>query len=107
MWFETRPLSPILFLIDAKGLSVMFKEAEHMGLFHVFKLGEDHISHPQFVDDTLIIRENICDNVWAINAILQSFEATSNLKVNFAKSHLMGINVEDDWLRQTVGLLNC
>lgn len=35
------------------------------------------------------------------------FECVSSLKVNFHKSQLLGINVEEAWLKRAVGFLNC
>lgn len=35
------------------------------------------------------------DNLWAIKCVLKWFEISSELKVNFAKSHLIIVNVAD------------
>lgn len=53
------PLSPFLFLIVAKGLNILFKEAICLGLYQGYKVGDLAISHLQFADDTLIIGRKI------------------------------------------------
>lgn len=51
------PLSPFLFLIVAKALSMMMKEATSNNIFRGCRLGESNleVSHLQFADDTLIL----------------------------------------------------
>lgn len=53
------------------------------------------ISHLQLADNTLIVDEKYVHNVWAIKYILQLFEMILGLKVNFHKSQLLRVNVED------------
>lgn len=65
------------------------------------------LSHLQFTDDTLIIGGKSSKNIWCIKALLQLFECVYGLKVNFHKSQLFGINVEDIWLNQAAIFLNC
>lgn len=101
------PLSPFLFLIVAEGLNMMFSEAKTRGLNQGYKVGDMEVSHLQFADDTLIIGENCSKNIWSIKALLQLFESVSGLKVNFFKSQLLGVNVEDGWLQQAASFLNC
>jgi len=55
------------------------------------------ISHLQYVDDTLFIGEVTMANMWALKTILRCFELASGLKVNFSKSHVMGVNVGGDF----------
>lgn len=94
--FETGdPLSPFLFLIVAKGLIVLFKEATSLRLYESYAMGDLDVSHLQFADDTLIIGRKCSQNIWSIKAVLQLFELLSGLKVNFHKSQLMGINVDE------------
>lgn len=45
--------------------------------------------------------------MWAIKSLLQLFEVASGLKVNFHKSHLVGINMDEAWLYHTSNFLNC
>jgi hypothetical protein len=45
--------------------------------------------------------------VWCIKSILCSFELVSGLKVNFFKSKIYGINVEDSFMRAASNFLSC
>jgi len=42
-----------------------------------------------------------------MRAILLLFEKLSGLKVNFSKSHLVGVNVASSWLTAAASVLNC
>jgi len=53
------------------------------------------LSHLQFTDDTLIVGEKSWSNVRFMRAVLLLFEDMSGLKVNFNKSMLTGVNVND------------
>ncbi|MCI00018.1 LINE-1 reverse transcriptase like, partial [Trifolium medium] len=104
------PLSPFLFLLVAEGFNVLMRKAVAVGNFLGYKAGCDEgltLSHLQFADDTLIIGKKSWSNIFAMKAILQLFELTSGLKVNFHKSELMGINVQPQWLKDAAETLNC
>jgi hypothetical protein len=45
--------------------------------------------------------------VWCIKSILCSFELVSGLKVNFFKSKIYGINVEDSFMRAASNFVPC
>jgi len=47
------------------------------------------------------------DNLWALKAILRNFEMVSGLKINFNKSNIIGINVEERFLDAAEQFLNC
>lgn len=98
---------PFLFLIVAKGLDVLFKNAVLMGLYEGYKVGGLALSHLQFADDTLIFGRKCLQNLWTIKAVLQLFELVSRLKVNFHKSQLLGLNVDGVWLQEAASFLNC
>lgn len=103
------PFLLFLFVIAIEGLSAMFYQAQSLGLFRGFKVGEQarSISHLQFADDTLILCEKNSQNVWVIKTLLQLFETTSCLKVNLCKSQMIGINMVEDWLYQVSCFLSC
>ncbi|PNX65997.1 ribonuclease H [Trifolium pratense] len=61
----------------------------------------------QFADDTVIVGEGNWDNLWSIKTVLRSFELVSGLKVNFFKSKLYGINLEDNFLSAASEFLHC
>jgi hypothetical protein len=103
------PLAPFLFLLVAEGLGAIMRQAVVLTRFVPFKVGrgEMPVSHLQYADDTVFIGEATVDNLWAMKAILRGFEAVSGLKVNFWKSCLVGVNVEEDFLAMASRFLNC
>jgi hypothetical protein len=46
-------------------------------------------------------------NIRALHVVLILFEAMSGLKVNFHKSILVGVSVNDSWLNEATSMLNC
>lgn len=60
-------------------------------------LNGQSISHLQYVDDTLVFMPNECSSLVHVKIILRWFELTSGLKVNFHKSSLVGINLDEDY----------
>jgi hypothetical protein len=66
-----------------------------------------YMSHLQFDDDTLIVSEKSWANIRAIKALLILFEIVSELKVNFCKSLLVDVNVDDNWLFDASTVMNC
>jgi len=104
------PISPFIFLIAAEGMNVMMSEAVSQSLFTRYSVGAQHatvLSHLQFVDDTLLLGTKSWANVRALREILTLFEAMSGLKVNFHKSMLVGVNVEESWLGEAASFLSC
>jgi hypothetical protein len=76
------------------------RKAVDSNLFHGYKVSENILFHSlQFADDTILVGEGNWNNLWTIKTILRSFELVSGLKVNFFKSKLYGINIEDSFLR--------
>ncbi|PNX83328.1 ribonuclease H, partial [Trifolium pratense] len=102
------PLSPFLFLIAAEGLAGMVNKAVDIGKFAGFKV-DNSICFKilQFADDTILLGEASWDNVKTIKTILRGFELVSGLKINFVKSKLYGINVDDNFIAAAASFLNC
>jgi hypothetical protein len=65
------------------------------------------ISHLQFADDTLIVSDKSWANIKAIKPLLILFEMVSRPKVNFYKSMLVDVNVDDNWLFDASMEMNC
>lgn len=65
----------------------------------------DHLTHLQYTNDTLVFVPNDCKSLIHIERILRWFELASRLQVNFYKSSLVGINLDDEftavWLIQS------
>jgi len=60
----------------------------------------------QFVDDTLFLCDANFVNVVSIKDILRCYELASELKINFQKSKLAGLNVERNFLACYAKALN-
>ncbi|GKV15062.1 hypothetical protein SLEP1_g25863 [Rubroshorea leprosula] len=103
------PLSPLLFLIIAEGLNGLVTEAIKNGKLEGVEVGNRSfsISHLQYADDTILFGKATEENVWAMKGILRAFELVSGLKINFNKSQLVGIGVDDDWLNKMAWVLCC
>jgi hypothetical protein len=61
----------------------------------------------QFADDTIIVGEGNWDNLWSIKIVMRSFELISGLKVNFFKSKVYGINLEESFIVAASPFLQC
>ncbi|GAA0139922.1 hypothetical protein LIER_01375 [Lithospermum erythrorhizon] len=84
------PLSPYLFLICAKGLSSMIREAELMKSLSGIKISRESpsISHILFVDDTIIFGKASRNEGAEIMRILKDYKEASDQNVNIGKCPL-------------------
>lgn len=102
------PLAPFLFVVVAEGLAGLIKQAEETGCLKGFPVSNDlSVSLLQFADDTIIFTDGSESNLWGIKAILRSFELASGLKINYAKSNVLGVNIEERVLRGASAFLAC
>ena len=104
------PLSPLLFLLAAEGFHVLMDSLSINNLFSGYHMGRSEpviVSHLKFVDDTLILGEKSWSNVRGMRVVLLLFKSLSDLKVNFSKSQLVGVNVVGSWLSEAARLLQC
>lgn len=103
------PLAPFLFLLVAEGLSGLMNKTISLRKFSGCKIGTvgPQISILQYADDTLVGGEATWDNLWVIKSVFRCFELVSGLKVNFNKTRLFGINVDQSILSSGAQFLNC
>ncbi|GKV30574.1 hypothetical protein SLEP1_g39375 [Rubroshorea leprosula] len=100
--------SPYLFLIAAKGFHAFLLEAKKQEVFKGVVIDEEiSISHLQFADDTALICNASINSNLAIKYTLRWFEIISGLKINFNKSVLFGVNVDDTWINMAASALKC
>lgn len=102
------PLAPFLFLIMAEGLSSLMNNAVSIREFSGCKIGNEgpKISILQYADDTLVVGEASLDNLWTMKSVFRRFELVSSLKVNFKKTRLIGINVDEEFIFSAADFLN-
>ncbi|GKB85037.1 kinase-like domain, beta-lactamase/transpeptidase-like protein, partial [Tanacetum coccineum] len=103
------PLSPFLFILAEEGLNAIIKEAVHKGIFQGVKIGTNNVvvSHLQYADDTIFFGEWNKENAKVLMCILKCFEEVSGLHVNYNKSKLYGVGVNDVDLRDMVRWMRC
>ncbi|KAK1258010.1 hypothetical protein QJS04_geneDACA012722 [Acorus gramineus] len=103
------PISPLLFVIVANAFSRMMLSAEEnrwvTGL--LCSVGGSSISHMQDANDTVILCEASERSVRGVKFICRCFELVSGLKINFRKRSLVGINVQDGFLKNMAQILGC
>lgn len=102
------PLSPLLFVLAADLLQSIINSAAHRGL----------LSHPlgnrfggdyrivQYFDDTFLFMKADARELFLLTGLLRSFADSTDLRINFAKSSLVPINLDEDktlHLAQTFG----
>ncbi|KAF1866830.1 hypothetical protein Lal_00018216 [Lupinus albus] len=80
-----------------------------LGFFTPYKVGLDNIevSLLQFVDDAILIGDCSDQNIWVMKSILKLFELSYELKINFAKCNLRGLNVDDALMMKISSYLRC
>jgi len=102
------PLSPFLFDIAVQGLTVLFNRASDSGYFKGLQtFPGHHITHLQYADDTLIFLPNDYSSLLDAKRILCWFEIISGLKVNFYKSSLIGINLDNEYTSSLANAIYC
>ncbi|CAL0332599.1 unnamed protein product [Lupinus luteus] len=85
------------------------RQAISLGFFKPYKVGMDNIevSLLQFADDAILIGECSDQNIRVMKSILQLFELSSGLKINFFKSKLVGLNITKDQTNRLADYLQC
>lgn len=79
-------LSPLLFVIVAALLQVLINKVATHGLLRApILLGDNEFPIIQYADDTLPIQA-YANKLFFLKALLNSYETTSGLRVNFRKS---------------------
>ncbi|RZB57592.1 hypothetical protein D0Y65_046323 [Glycine soja] len=94
---------------EAEGLSSLVREAEDKDLLAGVKVSNGNLKLPllQYVDDAIFFfRKGIKDTI-TLKTILRCFELVTGLKVNFSKSSLVSINVDQRDCLSCARILNC
>ncbi|GJU88692.1 putative ribonuclease H protein [Tanacetum coccineum] len=103
------PLSPFLFILAAEGLNVIVTEAVEKGIFRGVMMGTNKVlvSHIQYADDTIFFGEWNKENAKSLMCILKCFEEVFGLKVNYNKSKLYGIGVNEEEMMDMARWMGC
>ena len=92
------PLSPLLFNLVADALSSMLSAAASAGDIEglVPHLVEGGLTHLQYADDMIIFLKNSDQNIANLKIILLCYEMMSGLKINYNKSEVFVMGVEEE-----------
>jgi retron-type reverse transcriptase len=101
------PLSPLLFAVAADLLQcVIHKEYEHGNLLPPFPQNQGNpFPIVQYADDTILIMQGCETQLQHLKEILQYFALSSGLKVNYHKSCLVPINIDQE-KANSLGVIN-
>jgi hypothetical protein len=61
----------------------------------------------QYADDTLVIMKADENQLFCLKALLHTFAESTGLKVNYAKSSMIPINMNEDKLQHFTSTMNC
>jgi hypothetical protein len=103
------PLSPLLFVLSADLLQSIVNKAYNMNLLnHPLRkdFGQDY-PIIQYADDTLIILPAEALQLFTLKGLLRSFIDSTGLQVNYNKSFLVPINVDNDKAMHLASTLGC
>ena len=87
-----------MFTLVADRLGRMTNKLVSQNMVECFEVGRDKVkvSHLQFTDDTLFFIKEEENNIRTLFSALKIFSSVLGLKINFGKSTLLGINLEEE-----------
>ena len=103
------PLSPLLFNLVADVFSRMLMKAARHGLVTGLlpQVVEGGIISLQYADDTLLFLENNMEKACNLKWLLVCFEQMSGMKINYDKSDLLTVGLEEDQANEFARLFCC
>ncbi|XP_050211912.1 uncharacterized protein LOC126662068 [Mercurialis annua] len=103
------PLSPMLFVLAVEGHKAMLSKAVEINLIDGILVDgySEPVSILQFANDTLLFLPNDLEMVNNLLRILRCFELVSGLQINFQKSAIIGIYVDNTSLESASSILGC
>ncbi|KAK1642119.1 hypothetical protein QYE76_059924, partial [Lolium multiflorum] len=102
------PLSPLLFVAVSELLQAMVNQLFRSGVLHA-PLNIPNTDFPivQYADDTLLVMQACPVQLAALKVILEDFAQATGLRVNYAKSALMSINISEEQLASLASSFGC
>ncbi|XP_015954770.1 uncharacterized protein LOC107479135 [Arachis duranensis] len=102
-------LSPFLFVLVVDVFNRMIGEAVRNGQITPLLVRRDNIelSHLQYADDSVLFCPPEEETIKNYKRLLRCFKLMSGLSINFDKSSLIPINIEQQWVRSMCSLLGC
>lgn len=104
------PFSPLLFVFAVEGLSKILNRGVQAGLWE--GLGPTltdgkRVTHLQYADDTIIMLKPNIESVELLKRALLAFEKMSGLKINYAKSDILPINLSQSEAGSLADVIGC
>jgi hypothetical protein len=102
------PLSPILFVSVAELLQCMVNKLFQENIFKA-PLPIPNLDFPmiQYADNTLLIMQACPAQLLALEELLENFAQATGLRVNYEKSAMMPINVDDYYIQFLANTFGC
>jgi hypothetical protein len=103
------PLSSLLFVLGVDLLQSIINKAHRQDLLHLPILSRDEVGFPivQYADDTILILKASQRELHYLKALLERFSLSTGLRINYAKSCLVPINVSTEKATHLAGLFGC
>lgn len=99
----------LIFDIVVKLVNLLFQKATSLNLWNGLEVCKNgfKLFHLQYEDDTILFCPRNIESLLSIKSTLILSQLASRLKVNFHKSSIVRINVEEDWLNMAANKLLC
>jgi hypothetical protein len=103
------PLSPLLFVLAADLLQSLLNKDTQDNLLNlpIPLLHSSDFPVIQYADDTLIIMEGCSSQLLFLKTLLGNFSSSTGLRVNFAKSLMIPINIDSDRMNALAQAFGC
>lgn len=103
------PLSPLLFAIGADILQSIINKGHQRGVFHLPILINGDCNFPivPYADDTLLFMQASRTQLLALKALLNTVASSTRLKVNFLKSCLIPLNLDEEKANNPAQTFGC
>ena len=103
------PLSPLLFVLAADLLQCIVNKAHTQGIFSLPIEADPSNKFPiiQYADDTILIMKASQREIFCLKGLLQSFAESTGLKVNYAKSQMIPLNLSQDQINILANTFGC
>lgn len=103
------PLSPLLFNLVADVFTKMLERAADEGLIKglLTEFTPEGVISLQYADNTILFLDSKIEYARNLKWILCCFEQISGMKINFHKSDLLAVNMEDDDVNEFAYIFCC
>jgi hypothetical protein len=103
------PMSPLLFVLAVELLQCLINKAHQQGLFQLPIPSRDDAGFPiiQYAYDTILVMRASQRELLCLKALLESFAQSTGLRVNYAKSCIVPLNMSDEKAEILAGVIGC